>query len=594
MGVPESIRSVKRPVNTVVVDNGRDGPNRWAVRERAFVRYAPGMKNPQPHSGKTIGHIVDGMFVPIVQPTNDVVVPDCLQYGAGTLIRTVVGDIEEDLLQVFPPRTALAILTIATLRVIEPGVPDKRLRYFYNKSVVSQHYPGAFLSAKTVHNLYEDLGTSMERRAAFSLKRLERVSAEHHIAIDGMLKQDNGTVNDLGAYTGKSRIRGRMEISILYALDIELGEVICGEVFPGNFVDMNAYAPFIEHNHITKGIIVDDKGFPPDKIKEIIKKNPDLHYLTPIKRNDKRIKQYNMTDYEGVLSGFDRTIFYKKKQIAPKQFLYSFMDPRRALGEQNLFASRAVKNGLFDAKKFADKRNTYGVIVFESDIDIAPEVAYKSYDDRWKIEMVFHEYKSALELDETRVQGDFTVVGSDFINLISSMITTRLLKKMQEANLFEKYTYRDIMIHLKAAWRQVNAPDPMIEDHYWIHTNKEDFEVLERLGLATPNPQQEPKHPKKTNRSKKTESSGHETAEQNAESNKKNDTLDGSRAEKRKPGRPRTHPPKDPEAPKRPRGRPRIHPPKDPNAPKRPRGRPRKDSTAPTVATDVAEQEPNP
>ena len=65
MAVPEYIRKVERPVNTIVDDNGRDGPNRYAVRVRASVRYVKGKKNPQPKNGKVIGHIVDGRYVPV-------------------------------------------------------------------------------------------------------------------------------------------------------------------------------------------------------------------------------------------------------------------------------------------------------------------------------------------------------------------------------------------------------------------------------------------------------------------------------------------------------------------------------------------------
>ena len=63
MAVPESIRKVARPVNTVVEDSGREGPNRYAVRERTGSKYVSG-GNPQPHNGKVIGHIVDGVYVP--------------------------------------------------------------------------------------------------------------------------------------------------------------------------------------------------------------------------------------------------------------------------------------------------------------------------------------------------------------------------------------------------------------------------------------------------------------------------------------------------------------------------------------------------
>ena len=57
MAVPKYIREDPRTVNNVVIDNGKDGPTRYAVRERKGVQYVPG-GNPQPQNGRVIGHIV--------------------------------------------------------------------------------------------------------------------------------------------------------------------------------------------------------------------------------------------------------------------------------------------------------------------------------------------------------------------------------------------------------------------------------------------------------------------------------------------------------------------------------------------------------
>ena len=37
MPVPPEIRAVERPKNTIVEDRGRDGPKRYAVRERGSI-----------------------------------------------------------------------------------------------------------------------------------------------------------------------------------------------------------------------------------------------------------------------------------------------------------------------------------------------------------------------------------------------------------------------------------------------------------------------------------------------------------------------------------------------------------------------------
>ena len=63
MGVPKEIREVERPTNTIVCDNGKDTPFRYAVRERAASgKYVRG-KFPQPKNGKVIGHIINFKYV---------------------------------------------------------------------------------------------------------------------------------------------------------------------------------------------------------------------------------------------------------------------------------------------------------------------------------------------------------------------------------------------------------------------------------------------------------------------------------------------------------------------------------------------------
>ena len=57
------------------------------------------------------------------------------------------------------------------------------------------------------------------------------------------------------------------------------------EIFPGNSIDASSYAAFIRDNDIRKGIIVSDKGFPVQD-QNRAGGTPDLHFLTPVKRND--------------------------------------------------------------------------------------------------------------------------------------------------------------------------------------------------------------------------------------------------------------------------------------------------------------------
>ena len=491
MAVPQDIRAVPRPVNTIVDDSGRDGPKRFAVRQRASSKYVPG-GNPQPRNGRVIGHIINHRYVPVSSPmaSEDA---DMLSYGASALVKAVTGDLFSNLLDVFDSGEAYAIMSMATLKVVKPRITANRMSTHYRRTFVCRDYPGAALSKNSITDLLQKIGQDGRRRKRFYQLRLSQVAADHHIAIDGTLKQDTSSVNDLSAFSYKARTRGCSEVSVLYAYDIELMEPVCAEVFPGNSIDASSYPAFIRANDIRKGIIVADKGFPPSKIKEELEKRPDLHFLTPIKRNDARISDNGMLSFEGVLNGIGAHVLYKKKQIKGGRYLYAFKDAKKAAQEEAAFLAKA-EGKAFDTQKYDKQRAVSGVIVFESDQDLDPRTAYLCYDDRWLMELVFNQYKSDECLDQTGVQGDFSVIGAEFVNFISTVATCRIVRKARQSGLLDKMTYGDLMDDLSSAWRRTDAPAvPKSDDGCWVHTLQCVFEELEALGLSEPAPKPEPK-----------------------------------------------------------------------------------------------------
>ena len=61
---------------------------------------------------------------------------------------------------------------------------------------------------------------------------------------------------------------------------------------------------------------------------------------------------------------------------------------------------------------------------------------YSTAETVWRI------VKSACEFDETRVQDDYSVIGSEFCDFLSSLLTCRLIKKFDEVKLLDKMTYK--------------------------------------------------------------------------------------------------------------------------------------------------------
>ena len=513
MAVPEEIRKVPRPKNTVVCVNG-NGISKYVVRQRAGAICKPG-RNPMPLNGMVVGHIIDMKFVPVVRKTAEHG-PDMLSFGAAAFAESVSEDLLADLLEVYSPKEAYTIMAIASLRVIKPHICNSRLKSRYESTFVSVYYHDASMSANAISALLEKIGMDSGKRKEFFQKRTSRIEEDHHIIIDGMLKKNTSKVNDLSSFSRKARERGREEISVLYAFDLEKMEIICGEVFPGNELDSTAYPAFIKDNHLSRGLIINDKGFPPGSIEEQLRSCPELHFLTPIKRNDTRIKNNNMLEFEGVLENIDKRVLYKKQRIKGGRWLYAFMDAGKAGKEESDYIDRVRKKNDFSIEDYNKKENMFGVIVLESDKDMDPRVAYLSYHARWAIELVFDFYKNTEQLDQTRVQNDYSVIGNEFVNTIASIITNRMVQKAEKAGLLKENTYGDLLDDLNEAWRMKTGPlEAHSDDEFWVHTLIHTFEILEALDLSIPEEKPEPK----------------------------------------KRGRPRKNPP--PEAkPKRPRGRP--------------------------------------
>ena len=530
MAVPESIRQVPRPSNTVVIDSGSNGLKRYAVHSRAKVVYTPG-RNPRPVNGPVIGHIIGGKFIPVVSgaklaPNG----PEYVSYGVISLVHDELRGLDDELFRIFDATDSCMILVLAMLRIERKGIKLSRIRSAYNKSLVSVLYPGLPLSANKISAFLERLGQDITKQQAFFHARLESVCENDHIIIDGTLKQNTSKVNDLSEFSRKARVKGCQDISVLYAYNLEKREPLCAQVFPGNMIDARAYRAFVQDNKIERGLLITDIGFPPKEIQDMLEKHAELHFLTPLKRSDVRIAKNKMLDFNDFLRNIDKRIRCKKHQLATGRFLYAFKDSVRAAMEDNSFMDLQRKSGSYDKDLYDKKGASFGTIVFESDIDLSCEEIYQIYDERWQLEMLFDCYKNSLDFGITRVQSDYAVRGSEFIDFIATVLTRRIVDRMAKVGVLDDNTYGDVIDDLRGCWRssktQVNTK-PSVQDELWCRLLKKDEDLLVTLGLATLPDNKPALPPKQRGRPKK----GTTT-----------DASSKDETPRRKPGRPRTKP----------------------------------------------------
>lgn len=479
MPIPKEILAVERPKNTVVIVYGKN-KDRYAVRQRIGCKYDNGRHIPI--NGPTIGHIVDGKYIPKEPEKNTDVSKspiDLKDWANVVLCKQLSENILDELSMVYSKEDAIKIYCIAILRVCYPGIKDYELKEAYETSFLSEIFHDVALSKNTVSKFLNDLGKATSKITQFMKNRTSSVSMNHHLLIDGTLKSDESVVNSLSDFSRKARTKGTRDISVLYAFDLESMEPICSKCYPGNMLDITSYKNFIAENGITKGIIVADKGFPESAAHDQFVENPDLHYLNPIKRNSKFIKTHNMLDFTEILNGYEGITFRKEKCAGVDKWLYSFRDSHKASKEEQDWLRRAKKDGTENLDNFKKKQELFGTVVLECDLNLPAEVIYKAYLKRWEIEIVMRYYKSACEFDETRVQDDYSVIGSEFCDFLSTVFTFRLLNTFDKSKLLEKFTYKKIMSVLTRA-KKIRISDT---DWQMIQINPYHEKILQTLGL---------------------------------------------------------------------------------------------------------------
>ena len=498
MPIPAEILAVKRPRNTFVAAYGKN-KDRYAVRKYVGCRYDHGRHIPV--KGPTIGHIRDGKYIPTEEdpafaPTS-VANIDLKDWAGPVLCARLFGDILADLKSEYGEKQALKIWCVAVLRVCNPGAKDYELKAMYEGSFLSELHPGVALSKNTVSALHADVGKTCSRIVRFMRRRAETIGADAHVLLDGTLKSDESRINSLSDFSRKARTKGTRDISVLYAFDLDRMEPVCSQCYPGNMLDLTAYGDFVRTCGVKRGVIVADKGFPASAAAEYREENPDLHYLNPVKRNATLIRTHKMLDFDGVLPDREGISFRKARVAGGRKWLYSFRDAAQAHAEDAAYLAKAKKEGLYDHSAYEEARKSFGTIVLECDLDLDPAQVYKMYGERWEIELVMRYYKSACQFDETRVHNDYSVIGSEFCDFLATVLTFRLIKAFDKADLLKKRTYSRIMSLLRRA-KKIRIGDA--GEWLSVKTNPSTDEMLSALDLvptASPPTKRKPGRPPK-------------------------------------------------------------------------------------------------
>lgn len=468
MAIPKEILEISRPSSTRVKEqNGK-----YMVIKRTSV-----MKNgkPTPVELGVIGHIVDGRYVPKQKRLNISTI-EFKEFAGSTLAYRLSKDVFDMLLEIYNVEQAKEIYTYALIRAIHGDVPDKEIGHFYHESFISEYMPKVGVSKNTICVLLQSIGANLSTIQQFMRNRIKSVTSTDEIVIDGMHKINNSSVNSFSNFSFKSRLKGSKDIGIMYAFNPKTGEPLASKVYAGNMLDSTTLSDFVKYFDIQEGVILGDKGFFTKENAKILN-NESIQFLFPLKRNALVIDELNLLDFENRLETRDERILIKKVKKG-NTYYYAFKNLELE-SQQKATKFESLSKTDFDIQAYREFEKEAGTIVFETNIDLDPNLIYEMYECRWDIEVMFNYYKNIVDLSHTRKHKDISIIGNEFINFITILISTRIKKYMRSLELHKLYSYKGLFKILNS----INKAKNVTTDWEFIKLTKKNTELLKVLSL---------------------------------------------------------------------------------------------------------------
>lgn len=443
MAIPKEILAIERPKSTVVRKTG----NIYYVIKRTS-EYKNGKSIPKDLG--TVGKIINGKYVPLDKTKK--ILPSEINikdFGEIALCNSVSSELLKDLKEIYDEKDSNTLLTIALLRAAYGNITDRDLKIQYETSYLSELYPNISLSESGVCNFLDKIGKAYTRILKFMKCRVEKISKDSTVILDGTLKDNNSQCNSFSEFSRKGKTKGSKDLSLLYLYDINKCEPVACNVYQGNMLDQTSFGDFVRKFMVIGALMVLDKGFyKPDTLDEL-RKIEGLEYIIPLKASSKIIINNKADEnFDGILEYKGKIIHYKKVIINDGKYLYSFKDEVIASVERQAYIQAKLKKEKYNEEKLKKDSKKFGLIVFESNSDRKPIDVYQAYEQRWEIELMFQFYKNIIGLKHVRVHSDYRVYASEFINFLSTIISCKIRNKINELKLNEKYSYKQIMLYL--------------------------------------------------------------------------------------------------------------------------------------------------
>ena len=414
---------------------------------RITSRWNPEKKRAQKITLEFLGTITEeeGLVKPKVQQLKDNLSnASVLEHGPHALVDKLNDDIRTKLQKCYP-KLWQEIWIAAQMRFIHQS-PIKNWSYYYERSTLSNTYPGVKLGPKRSTSVLKEVGSDRSKILSFLYGLCP--NEKDYILIDTTHVTTKSNNIDFIKKGYNNALSFDSQINLLYIFSEEKKLPVYYRVLPGNVREISAMKLSIAESKLKNVVLVGDKGFYSKANIEALK-DCKIDYILPLKRN------YSLIDYNCIakgdkssMDGFflfnNRAIWFSR--ISSEIILYQ--DEQLRVKESTDYLCRIKENNEgYSQEEYFRKQYRFGTLALSCNIpSLAPEDIYHRYKARGAIEQAFDSYKNILDADRTYMQGAEQMEAWSFINFLALVFYYNTYNSLLTAGLLEKFFVKDLLI----------------------------------------------------------------------------------------------------------------------------------------------------
>ena len=370
------------------------------------------------------------------------------EYGASSVLLDMGKDLHAKLKEVFPDE-ADELMSLAVLRLVE-SCPFKRIGLLYERSYLSEMFPGLPMSSASLSGFLRSVGSRREKIVRFMNRMID---GSEHILFDGtgiITKSEHLDINRLGY---NSHRQFDPQINLLYAFSSEQHQPVYYRIVPGNVRDVSSFRQAVSESGIQDVTVIADKGFGSAANFGMLE-DAQIRYIVPLRRNSgafdrARLKSGDKGSFDGHFIFQKRVIWYYEYVIDGARYIVFQDSSLRTEEEKDYLQRLEAQHEGYSMEGYLEKQYDFGTILFRTNRTDPPEEIYKLYKTRIEIEQTFDFLKNLLETDVIYLQDKYAVEGWAFINHLSLLLAYLVYQKLRSTDLLSKFSIADFLSHLK-------------------------------------------------------------------------------------------------------------------------------------------------